>query len=60
MRSSHLNAEAQIARAIDDTRHWLLQAVVGLNLCPFAKSVVVKDLVRYVGPARRRRATPPC
>lgn len=48
MPSSHPNAEVQIARAIDDTRHWLLQAVVGLNLCPFAKSVVVKDLVRYV------------
>jgi hypothetical protein len=33
--------------AIEDTQHWLLQAVVGLNLCPFAKSVVVKDMVRY-------------
>jgi hypothetical protein len=25
----------------------LLDAVVGLNLCPFAKSVVVKEMVRY-------------
>jgi len=33
--------------AIQDTQTWLLQAVVGLNLCPFAKSVVVKELVRY-------------
>jgi len=33
--------------AIEDTQKWLLQAVVGLNLCPFAKAVVVKDLVRY-------------
>ncbi len=33
--------------AIEDTQKWLLQAVVGLNLCPFAKSVVVKDMVRY-------------
>lgn len=33
--------------AIQDTQKWLLQAVVGLNLCPFAKSVVVKDMVRY-------------
>ena len=33
--------------AIEDTQQWLLQAVVGLNLCPFAKSVVVKDMVRY-------------
>ncbi len=33
--------------AIEDTQKWLLQAVVGLNLCPFAKTVVVKDMVRY-------------
>lgn len=30
------------------TRHWLLRAVIGLNLCPFAKSVQAKDQVRYV------------
>jgi len=29
-------------------RHWLSRAVIGLNLCPFAKSVYVKDQVRYV------------
>ncbi len=33
--------------AIEDTQAWLMQAVIGLNLCPFAKAVVVKDLVRY-------------
>jgi len=33
--------------AIKDTQKWLLEAVVGLNLCPFAKAVVVKDRVRY-------------
>ena len=33
--------------AIEDTKNWLLEAVVGLNLCPFAKAVVVKDMVRY-------------
>jgi hypothetical protein len=33
--------------AIEDTQKWLLGAVVGLNLCPFAKAVVVKDMVRY-------------
>ncbi len=32
---------------IEDTQNWLMQAVVGLNLCPFAKAVVVKDRVRY-------------
>jgi hypothetical protein len=30
------------------TRTWLERAVIGLNLCPFAKSVHVKELVRYV------------
>lgn len=29
------------------TRGWLEQAVIGLNLCPFAKSVHVKDQIRY-------------
>lgn len=29
-------------------RHWLEQAVIGLNLCPFAKSVYVADRVRFV------------
>lgn len=30
------------------TRGWLERAVIGLNLCPFAKSVHVKGQVRYV------------
>jgi uncharacterized protein len=30
------------------TKHWLEIAVIGLNLCPFAKAVHVKDQVRYV------------
>jgi hypothetical protein len=29
------------------TEHWLEHAVIGLNLCPFAKSVFVKKQVRY-------------
>jgi hypothetical protein len=33
---------------IDDTRGWLERAVIGLNLCPFAKSVHVKGQVHYV------------
>lgn len=35
------------AEVIDDTRRWLQRAVIGLNLCPFAKSVDVKDQVHY-------------
>ncbi|SAK94153.1 hypothetical protein AWB79_07056 [Caballeronia hypogeia] len=30
------------------TQHWLTRAVIGLNLCPFAKSVHVKKQIRYV------------
>ncbi|HEY2020945.1 DUF1415 domain-containing protein [Paraburkholderia sp.] len=30
------------------TRHWLIEAVIGLNLCPFAKAVLVKEQIRYV------------
>jgi hypothetical protein len=30
------------------TRDWLEKAVIGLNLCPFAKAVYVKEQVRYV------------
>ena len=33
---------------ITDTRRWLDRAVIGLNLCPFAKAVVVKDQIRFV------------
>ncbi len=33
---------------IDATRRWLERAVIGLNLCPFAKAVHVKQQIRYV------------
>jgi hypothetical protein len=33
---------------IADTVHWMEKAVIGLNLCPFAKAVHVKKQVRYV------------
>ncbi|MET0265448.1 MAG: DUF1415 domain-containing protein [Duganella sp.] len=33
---------------VAETVHWLEQAVIGLNLCPFAKSVHVKKQIRYV------------
>lgn len=31
-----------------DTRRWIEKAVIGLNLCPFARAVYVKDQVRIV------------
>ncbi|MBN8792744.1 MAG: DUF1415 domain-containing protein [Stenotrophomonas nitritireducens] len=36
------------ADPIADTRRWLEKAVIGLNLCPFAKAVYVKEQVRFV------------
>jgi len=33
---------------LDETRDWLEQAVIGLNLCPFAKAVHVKGQIRWV------------
>jgi hypothetical protein len=33
---------------IEETRDWVERAVIGLNLCPFAKAPQVKGLVRYV------------
>lgn len=35
------------ANVAAETRHWLNQAVIGLNLCPFAKAVQVKDQIRF-------------
>ncbi|MDD5296454.1 MAG: DUF1415 domain-containing protein [Rhodocyclaceae bacterium] len=39
-----LPPDAEIVAA---TRTWLERAVIGLNLCPFAKSVHVKQQIRY-------------
>ena len=41
-----LSAESR-ETILSATRHWLTRAVIGLNLCPFAKSVHVKNQVRY-------------
>lgn len=42
---SHTAAEQTV---IDRTQQWLEKAVIGLNLCPFAKAVHVKKQIRYV------------
>lgn len=39
--------EREAARAIAETRAWVERAVIGLNLCPFARAVQSKGLVRY-------------
>jgi uncharacterized protein len=36
---------------IADTRRWLERAVIGLNLCPFAKAVHLKQQIRWVDSA---------
>jgi len=33
---------------VAETRRWLERAVIGLNLCPFAKAVLAKGQVRFV------------
>jgi hypothetical protein len=35
-------------RVIAETRAWVRRAVIGLNLCPFARGVDAKDQIRYV------------
>ncbi|MFG6416818.1 DUF1415 domain-containing protein [Roseateles sp. DC23W] len=35
-------------QVIADTRDWVIKAVIGLNLCPFAKAVHVNERIRYV------------
>src|ERR1700758_4257502 len=40
-------AQPEHAEILVATRHWLTRAVIGLNLCPFAKSVHVKGQNRY-------------
>jgi uncharacterized protein len=40
--------DALSQQAIAATQHWLETAVIGLNLCPFAKAVYVKQQIRYV------------
>jgi hypothetical protein len=38
---------------VRDTQRWLERAVIGLNLCPFAKAVHVKGLVHFAVSAAR-------
>jgi hypothetical protein len=35
-------------QAVAETQAWVERAVIGLNLCPFAKAVQAKNQVRYV------------
>ena len=39
--------------ALAATRHWLEHVVIGLNLCPFAKAVHLKEQIRWIESAAR-------
>ena len=41
-------ADAALDEVVVATRAWIERAVIGLNLCPFAKPVYVKEQVRYI------------
>jgi hypothetical protein len=47
-RAFALGENAIDMNAVEDTRLWLERAVIGLNLCPFARSVHVKAQIRWV------------
>lgn len=42
-----LDPDTPLGLVVRDMRHWLESAVIGLNLCPFAKAVHVKGLIHY-------------
>ncbi len=48
MADSLPSAAPDEAQVLADMRRWIERAVIGLNLCPFAKAVYVKDQVRLV------------
>jgi hypothetical protein len=50
-------ASATAEQALAATRGWVEHAVIGLNLCPFAKAVQVKNLIRYTCSDARDTAT---
>lgn len=45
---SEMNNDDVSENIIAATQKWLEKAVIGLNLCPFAKAVHVKKQIRYV------------
>ena len=45
------------AAVVQDMKHWHEQAVIGLNLCPFAKAVHVRGQVHYVVSHAKESAT---
>ncbi len=52
-----MSAVPDEAEVIAATRRWIERAVIGLNLCPFARAPYVKDRVRIVVSAARDEET---
>ena len=48
MNADHDSLQPGEEEALELTRRWLERAVIGLNLCPFAKAVYAKQQVRFV------------
>lgn len=46
--SSPINIDHSENPIIAATQAWMEKAVIGLNLCPFAKAVYIKQQIRYV------------
>jgi len=44
---ARLNENTSEAQIIDNTRIWLERAVIGLNLCPFARAEYVRNRIAY-------------
>jgi hypothetical protein len=43
-----MKLDTTISESVEqDTRRWLERAVIGLNLCPFAKAVHTKGQIHY-------------
>jgi hypothetical protein len=42
-----MNARSNAQEVVTATRTWLEKAVIGLNLCPFAKTVHLNNRIRY-------------
>jgi hypothetical protein len=51
-----INPTPTSEQAIEQTRHWLETAVIGLGFCPFAGPVYARGLVRFVVSAARSEA----
>lgn len=47
MKSIMHDDDAAASEVVARTQAWLVHAVIGLNLCPFAKSVYVKNQIEY-------------